>query len=103
MAPALDRLRSRSNVHYLGPVSYDRVPDILNRFDVGLIPFVVSDYTRAVNPIKMYEYAIFNMPIVSSAFSPDVSQFAHSVDVCDDIQSFVCVVTERINGQGLRD
>ncbi|MBV8715978.1 MAG: glycosyltransferase [Chloroflexi bacterium] len=100
MRPRLSRLEARQNVQYVGPVPYDRVPDVLLEFDVGLIPFVRSRYTRAVNPIKLYEYAAFNIPIVSSSFSPDVLQFADVIDVREDVGSFAKTVCERLEGYG---
>jgi glycosyltransferase involved in cell wall biosynthesis len=103
MLPRLTRLMRRPNVQYVGPLSYELIPTALSRFGVGLMPFMKSDYTRAVNPLKMYEYAAFNLPIISTDFSYDVAQFSSSVDVCDTPESYVASVSDRLNGRKRRD
>ena len=62
----LDRLVSRSNVLHLGPRPSDRIAAYVQRFDVGLVPFVVDDLTRAVSPLKMYEYMAAGVPVVAT-------------------------------------
>jgi glycosyltransferase involved in cell wall biosynthesis len=55
-----------ANVHCLGERPYERLPDYLAALDVLLIPFLVTDLTRAVNPIKLYEYCATGKPIVAT-------------------------------------
>jgi glycosyltransferase involved in cell wall biosynthesis len=102
VAPAtrgeLETLRREPNVRYIGHVPYGEVPDVLARFSVGLIPFEISDYTRAVNPIKLYEYAAFDLPIVTTAFSPDIVALAGCVDVCDSAEQFIRRACELAQG-----
>jgi glycosyltransferase involved in cell wall biosynthesis len=88
-------LLRRANVEYRGFVAHNRVPAIIAEFDVGLIPFRASSYTRAVNPVKLYEYAAHNVPVVSTAFSPDIVTFRGYVDVCDRSSDFVKAVCQR--------
>lgn len=53
------------NVHLLGLKPQERLPDYLARFDVGLIPFTVSETTHAVSPLKVYEYLACGVPVAS--------------------------------------
>ena len=62
----LDRLTARTNVLHLGPRPSDRIAAYVQRFDVGLVPFVVDDLTRAVSPLKMYEYMAAGVPVVAA-------------------------------------
>jgi glycosyltransferase involved in cell wall biosynthesis len=95
MKKSFARLVQRSNVDYVGSVPHVQVPSIVAGFDVGLMPFRLSDYTRAVNPVKLYEYAAQNVPVVSTAFSPDVDDFSDWIDVCHSDQAFVEAVANR--------
>lgn len=45
-----------ANVHFLGLKAQSELLAYVARFDVGIIPFVVSDVTHAVSPLKAYEY-----------------------------------------------
>jgi glycosyltransferase involved in cell wall biosynthesis len=54
------------NVHRLGFVPYAELPGYARYFDVGLIPFVLNQLTRAVNPLKLLEYFALGLPVVST-------------------------------------
>lgn len=61
-----DALGALPNVHFFGPRPSDEMPAYVNAFDVGLVPFVVDDMTRAVSPLKMYEYLAAGVPVVAT-------------------------------------
>ena len=64
-------LEGIENVHCLGQLSYSELPQYARYFDVGLIPFVLNDLTKAVNPLKLMEYYAIGMPVISSRL-PDI-------------------------------
>jgi len=71
VGPALDKattrkLRSCGNVYLLGPKPYQELPRYLDAFAVCLIPFQVNELTRAVNPVKLYEYLATGKPVVAA-------------------------------------
>jgi glycosyltransferase involved in cell wall biosynthesis len=75
------------NMHFLGRRPYDALPAYCRGFDVGLIPFVVNDLTRAVNPIKLREYLAAGLPVVSSPM-PEVSQYGDRIEIADGEEAF---------------
>jgi glycosyltransferase involved in cell wall biosynthesis len=68
---AIRRLQALPNVELLGEIPYDRVPELLARLRVALIPFRINPLTLMTNPIKMYEYFSCGLPVVSTPI-PDV-------------------------------
>ena len=89
----VEALRRRDNVRLLGRRPYAALPAYARRFDVGLIPFVVNELTRAVNPIKLREYLSAGLPVVSTAL-PEIAVFGGltSVHIADDSDHFVELV-----------
>lgn len=61
-----DTLPRRPNLHYLGPRAYQTLPAYLWGWDVALIPFVVSEATRLINPPQVLEYLAGGCPVVST-------------------------------------
>ncbi len=53
------------NVSFLGLKAQFELPAYVERFDVGLLPFVVSDMTHAVSPLKVYEYLASGVPVAA--------------------------------------
>ena len=53
------------NVLFLGLKAQFELPPYVQRFDVGLLPFAVSDTTHAVSPLKVYEYLASGVPVAA--------------------------------------
>jgi len=58
-------LEGLDNVHCLGQLPYSELPLYARYFDVGLIPFVMNDLTKAVNPLKLMEYYAIGIDCLS--------------------------------------
>lgn len=56
---------SLPNVHFLGQRPYADLPRYLKAFDVGLIPFKLTDVIINSNPLKFKEYLAGGKPVVS--------------------------------------
>ncbi len=83
-ASVLTRLQEMPNVIFHGAVAHDQLPGYARAFDVALAPFPDNAFTRARDPIKVYEYLAAHLPIVSS-YTPQLEtipnvQVAHSAD-----------------------
>lgn len=70
----VSRLQRLPNVHFLGQKPYAELPNYIRHFDLGLIPYVLSDYTKSVYPTKLNEYLIMGKPVVSTKL-PEVEYF----------------------------
>lgn len=62
------------NVRLLGAQPHGELADHIRRFDVCIVPYVDSPYTRTVVPTKINEYLAVGKPVVSTAL-PAVSDF----------------------------
>jgi teichuronic acid biosynthesis glycosyltransferase TuaH len=67
---ALGRLPELPNVRILPPVRREGVSAILGAADVGLVPHVETDLTRAMSPLKLYEYLAAGLPVVATNLPP---------------------------------
>lgn len=60
------RYQHLANIRWLGRKPYESLPSYCKGFTVGLIPFVMNELTRNVNPIKLREYLSAGLPVVST-------------------------------------
>lgn len=74
----VSRLQRYPNVRLLGRKPYAELPAYCKGFSVGLMPFVVSELTRNVNPLKLREYLSAGLPVVST----DLPEARHYGDMC---------------------
>ncbi len=54
------------NVHHLGLKHHSELPSYVEHFSAAIVPFVLIEGTLASNPIKVFEYAALEIPIVST-------------------------------------
>ena len=76
------------NVHCLGHRPYQDLPAYVQEFDVALVPYLVNDWTRAVDPLKLLEYLAAGVGVVSTAI-PEVRKYEAVVRVTEDASDFV--------------
>jgi teichuronic acid biosynthesis glycosyltransferase TuaH len=62
----LQPVLSRPNVQWVGPKAFDELPSYLRVIDVGLTPYVQSDFNAASFPLKTLEYLAAGRPAVAS-------------------------------------
>ncbi len=59
-------LEENHNVIWLGWKPYRELFSYLWYFEVGMIPFLINEITRAASPVKMYEYFACQKPVVAT-------------------------------------
>ncbi|MCW3033792.1 MAG: glycosyltransferase family 1 protein [Solirubrobacterales bacterium] len=79
-------LAGEPNVHLLGKRPYEQLPQVLRGADAGLIPYVRSELTNSIFPMKVYEYLAAGLPVVSTPL-PALDGVA-DVAVAPDAQGF---------------
>lgn len=68
-------LASRPNVMLLGAIPYEDVSAYMVRFDVGILPYVINQFTTGIMPVKLKEYLAATLPVVATPL-PEVRRFA---------------------------
>jgi GT2 family glycosyltransferase/glycosyltransferase involved in cell wall biosynthesis len=61
-----DRLKVFSNVKLFGEVLHRDIPAIIINWNIGIIPFKITQLTLSTNPVKAYEYAALGIPVIST-------------------------------------
>lgn len=85
--PRVLRLRSLPNVEFTGEVAYSELPHFLSQFQVALIPFLRNQLTLGTNPIKLYEYFSYGLPVVATRL-PELEPFERLVYLYDEAPAF---------------
>ena len=75
------------NIHFLGTIPYVELPQYARYFDAGLIPFVLNDLTKAVNPLKLMEYYAIGIPVISTRL-PDIMDLPGPLYFADTHEEF---------------
>lgn len=82
-------LPQRPNIHWLGQQPYALLPQIVQGWDVCLLPFIVNNSTRFISPTKTLEYMAAEKPIVSTAINDVVSMYGKIVEISNTHEEFI--------------
>ncbi len=94
----LQNLRGLPNAHFVGTRPHEDLPVILQRFDVGLMPFLINDFTRPLVPLKLYEYLAAGVPVVSTDL-PNLDSFRSLIQlVPGEVDAFEAAIVRELEG-----
>ncbi len=83
----ISRFTKYENVHFIGAVKYELLPNYAKAFDVAIIPYVLNKQVANANPIKLREYLALGKPIVSVR-NPEIERFSDLVYIADTYEKF---------------
>ena len=62
----VSKLKALPNVHLFGQRPHADLPRYVGGFDVGLVPYRITEYTANVYPTKLNEYLVMGIPVVAT-------------------------------------
>jgi len=84
----LSRLKKLDNIYILGLKPHNQISKYLYHSDIGIIPFKRNTFVDAINPIKIYEYAAFNLKVVSTYWK-EVEGLKEYFFICKNREEFM--------------
>jgi glycosyltransferase involved in cell wall biosynthesis len=91
----MDKLTEAGAIYH-GPLSLGDLARVLAQRRVGLIPYVLNDYTRGVSPLKTFEYLAAGLAVVSTDL-PGVDAIDGLVTIAPSEQTFVDAVVGAVH------
>lgn len=92
---SLSNLEKLSNVHWLGPISYKKLPFYSRHFDVALMLYKAGKWSRFVNPLKMFEYMAAGLSIVSP-YVPELEKYNKIIKLASSKEEFLEKINESL-------
>jgi uncharacterized SAM-binding protein YcdF (DUF218 family)/glycosyltransferase involved in cell wall biosynthesis len=97
----LSALRGVPNIHLLGMKAHEELPRYVKAFDVGLVPYKLTEYTANVYPTKLNEYLVMGIPVVATDL-PEITRFnaehGDIVAVATGVDAFAGAVRRALGG-----
>jgi uncharacterized SAM-binding protein YcdF (DUF218 family)/glycosyltransferase involved in cell wall biosynthesis len=88
------------NIHLFGQRSHPDVARYVKGFDVGIVPYLLSDYTANVYPTKLNEYLVMGLPVVATDL-PEIRRFnaehGEIVEVASNADAFADAIRRSLN------
>jgi uncharacterized SAM-binding protein YcdF (DUF218 family) len=94
------------NVRLLGQRPHADVPRYVKSFDVGIVPYRLTEYTANVYPTKLNEYLVMGIPVVATDL-PEIRRFnaehGDVVGVADGADAFSAAIRRALDDSAPRD
>ena len=84
-----DHLPRRRNIFWIGRRPYGDMPDYAHAAHACIVPFVVTEDTRYLRPLKIAEYLMSGRPVVSTALPEVKREFADVLTVASTHAEFI--------------
>lgn len=94
----VSELRKLPNIHFMGPRSYNVLPNYMKGFDVALLPNNINEYTDSMFPMKFFEYLAAGLPVVSVPLKA-IKEFNSIVEIADSNHVFVKSIEAVLDGE----
>ncbi len=83
-----EQLKKHPNVRFFGAQQPNDIPKFMKKFDLGIIPFAMNDFTKSIYPLKINEYLAAGIPVVSTDFAP-LDDFFGNVVIAKNAEQFI--------------
>lgn len=74
-------------IQYIGPVSHKDLYSLVQDVDCFIMPFILNDIIKSVDPVKLYEYINYGKNILTIYYE-EIHRFEPFVYFYNDIESF---------------
>lgn len=83
----IELIENMKNVYLLGHKPYQELPKYIQQFDVAIIPHKINEFTRSMNPLKLYEYLACGKPVVTTPIA-GVEKFEGLIEIVSTYKEF---------------
>jgi hypothetical protein len=91
----VDRLSKYNNITFHSAVHASKVPALVAGFDIGIIPYVLSEINKNIYPLKINEYLAIGVPVVMTKFAV-LKDFESIANVTNSKEEFVKQIKNQI-------
>ncbi len=82
---------SHPRIQYVGTVNHDKLYESTKDVDVFIMPFILNDIIKSVDPVKLYEYINFNKNIICLKYE-EVERFEPFVYFYNNFEDFKAII-----------
>lgn len=89
-------IKEFKNVFFLGSKHHSQIVDYIYGFDVCIIPHKVNEFTKSMNPLKLYEYLAAGKQVITTPVPPS-DDFEKVIYIAKDKEEFNYYINESIS------
>lgn len=96
---ALQQLLEHPKCAAVGRQPHDAIHEWFQCLDVGLVPYVATEFNRMCSPMRLFDHLASGAPVVATAACDQAKAFAGRVSVCATAAEFTEALDRRLGEQ----
>jgi hypothetical protein len=88
-------LQDKQNIRILGPKPHSELARYVSGLDVVFLPYVLDDFTRHIQPAKLYECLAIGIPVVATRL-PSLEPLGRFVHLADGAEAFESALVDAV-------
>jgi hypothetical protein len=97
IGPADIEIPCHSRLHHLGTIDRSDLFIVMDYAKALIMPFILTELIRSVNPVKLYEYIWTAKPIIATSYG-ETAAFQEYAYLYDSFQEFNEIASSILNG-----
>ena len=85
-----------NRIEYIGVIDHDSLDQLATKADCFVMPFLLNDVTKSVDPVKFYEYINYNKNIVT-IYYPEIERYSKFVNFYHDSETYFAAINFAMN------
>ena len=98
----VSELEKIDNIFLLGKKNFQELPYYAAKFDVGILPYHLTEQVINSNPLKLREYLAIGCSVVSVKF-PQAEKFSDYINIAGNKDEFVAMVGDAVKQNSYAD
>lgn len=86
-----------SKIHYFGTVQRDYIFEIMAAADILVMPFILNELIRSVNPVKLYEYIFAGKHVIATKYG-ETMKFEKYAYLYSNKEDFLSIINNISKG-----
>ncbi|MDR2409327.1 MAG: glycosyltransferase [Bacteroidales bacterium] len=83
-------------IEIVGPIEHKYIYPVMQQADCLIMPFIINELIRSVNPVKAYEYIYAHKPVIMPHYG-ESEKFADYIYLYDTPQKYHAFITKLVN------
>jgi len=89
-------------IKYFGIIKHEEVFDVMQKSDFLIMPFIVTELIKSVNPVKLYEYISSGKPVIAVRYK-EIEEFQDYVYLYKNVQEFVNYLNKSVPKKSVKE
>lgn len=89
---------TNERIKHFGSVQHSCIFKLMNYADVLVMPFILNELIKCVNPVKVYEYIYANKPVIVKRYQ-ETLKFSEFVNLYDDNLHYLELLSNILEGK----